>query len=238
VRKQAKKTLRLAQEAAETLRRADELAEALRLEKEAAEILRRAKETAEEASKAKSQFFANMSHELRTPMTGILGMLQLSLEDASSPEQRDYLEMAQRSAQSLLQILNDILDMSKIEAGKLTIVEKPFSLAKCIAEAADIISSEVRRKGLDFAISVAEEISKSVVGDYARLRQILLNLIGNAVKFTEAGKVEVCATAGRISSNGKREFTIAVMDTGIGIPDDKKDLLFQSFRQVDPGCSS
>ena len=197
-RKQAEKAILLAKEAAEAIRRADELAEALRLEKEAAEILRQAKETAEEAAKAKSLFFANMSHELRTPMTGILGMLQLSLEEDPAPVLRDYLETTQKSAQSLLQILNDILDMSKIEAGKLTIEEKPFSLTECLAEAVDIISPEVRRKGLDFAISVAEEIPKTVVGDHARLRQILLNLIGNAVKFTEDGKVEVHATAGRI----------------------------------------
>ena len=188
-------------------------------------------------TKAKSQFLANMSHELRTPMTGILGMLQLTLEEDLPPVPRDYLETTQRSAQSLLQILNDILDMSKIEAGKLTIEVKPFSLSGCIAEAVDIISPEVRRKGLDFAISVAKEIPKTVVGDHARLRQILLNLIGNAVKFTDHGKVEVHAFAGRMSSEGKREFTIAVTDTGIGIPDDKKDLLFQSFSQVDASHS-
>ena len=227
VRKQAEKALLLAQKATEALRRADELAEALRLEKEAAETLRQAKVTAEETAKAKSLFLANMSHELRTPMTGILGMLQLALEEDPAPEQRDYLESTLRSAQSLLRILNDILDMSKIEAGKLTIEEKPFSLAGCLAEAVDIISPEVRRKGLDFNISVAEDIPETVVGDHARLRQILLNLIGNAVKFTEGGKVEVHVTAGRKSSKGKREITIAVTDTGIGIPDDKRDLLFQ-----------
>jgi len=223
VRKQAEKALFLAQEAAE----------ALRLEKEAAETLRRAKETAEEAAKAKSLFFANMSHELRTPMTGILGMLQLTLDEDLAPVPREYLEKTLRSAQSLLQLLNDILDMSKIEAGKFTIEEKPFSLAECLAEAVDIISPEMRRKGLDFAITVAKEIPKTVVGDHTRLRQILLNLIGNAVKFTESGKVEVHAAAGRMSSEGKREFTISVTDTGIGITDDKKDLLFQAFSQVD-----
>ena len=237
VRIQAEKALRLAREAAEALRRANELAEALRLEKEAVETLRRAKESAEETANIKSLFFANMSHELRTPMTGILGMLQLSLDEDPAPLLQEYLETALRSAQSLLQILNDILDMSRIEAGKLTIEERPFSLTGCLAEAVDIISPEVRRKGLDFAISVAEEIPKTIVGDHARLRQILLNLIGNAVKFTKSGKVEVRATAGRMSSNGKREFTIAVTDTGIGIPDDKKALLFQSFSQADASHS-
>jgi PAS domain S-box-containing protein len=236
-RRQAEKVHLLAQAAAEALRRASELAEALRLEKAAAEILRKAKETTEEAARAKSLFFANMSHELRTPMTGILGMLQLTLEEELAPVPRDYLITTQKSAQSLLQILNDILDMSKIEAGKLTIEEKPFSLTECLAEAVDIISPEVRRKGLDFAISAAEDISKTVVGDHARLRQILLNLIGNAVKFTESGKVAVHATAGMMSPEGKREITIAVMDTGIGIPDDKKGLLFQSFSQADASHS-
>ena len=237
LRKKEEKALLLAREAAEAIRRANELAVALRLEKEAAKTLRQAKETAEETAKVKSLFFANMSHELRTPMTGILGMLQLTLEEDLAPVPRDYLKTTLKSAQSLLQILNDILDMSKIEVGKLTIEEKPFSLKACLAEAVDIISSEVRRKGLGFAVSMATEIPKTVVGDPARLRQIILNLIGNAVKFTKEGKVEVHAFAGRMSSNGKREFTIAVTDTGIGIPDDKRDLLFQVFSQVDASHS-
>jgi CheY-like chemotaxis protein len=138
-----------------------------------------------------------------------------------------------RSARSLLRILNDILDMAKFEAGKLIIEKKPFSLLKCIAEAVDIITPEVRRKGLDITISGTEEVPDMVVGDEMRVRQVLINLIGNAVKFTNGGKIEVRVTADGTVSAGIREFTFAVTDTGIGIPDDKKKLLFQAFSQVD-----
>jgi PAS domain S-box-containing protein len=205
--------------------------------KKAEESLRQAKEEAEAAARSKSQFLINMSHELRTPMTGILGMLQFALEEDLAPAPREYLETTLTSARALLSVLNDILIMAKIEAGKLTIEEKPFSPQRCITEAVDLIAPEVRRKGLDFVISVAEEVPETAVGDQVRLRQILTNLIGNAVKFTEGGKVDVRVTAGRATSDGKREFTFAVTDTGIGIPDDKKELLFRAFSQVDASLS-
>jgi signal transduction histidine kinase/CheY-like chemotaxis protein len=211
-------------------KRAEEL---LRQAKETADALRMEKEAAEATSLAKSLFLANMSHELRTPMTGILGFLQLALEEDLTPVPRKYLEKTLSSASSLLRILNDILVMAKIAAGKLTIEEKPFALQWCITGAVDIVTPEVRRKGLDFAISVAEEVPDAVVGDQLRLQQVLINLIGNAVKFTEGGKVAVRVTVGRATSDGKREFTFAVTDTGIGIPNDKKGLLFQAFSQVD-----
>jgi signal transduction histidine kinase/ActR/RegA family two-component response regulator len=217
----------------EATRQAEEITEALREAKEAADALRQAKEVAEATSRGKSQFLANMSHELRTPMTGILGMLQLALEKELAPEPRDYLETSLNSAHSLLRILNDILDMSRIEAGKLTIKEKPFSLQRCVTEVANLITPEVRNKELDLAISVAEETPDAVVGDETRLNQVLINLIGNAVKFTERGKVEVRVTAGGTTSDGKRDFTFVVTDSGIGIPDDKKGLLFRAFSQVD-----
>jgi len=178
-----------------------------------------------------------MSHELRTPMSGILGMLQLALEEDLTPVLRGYLETTINSARSLIQIINDILDMSKIEASKLTIEDKPFSPHRCISESVDIITPEVRRKGLEIVISVSEEVPETLVGDHARLRQVLINLIGNAVKFTEEGKVVVHITAGKTNSGGKREFTFTVTDTGIGIPDDKKNLLFQPFSQVDASYS-
>ncbi len=224
-------------QAKEVLRQANEVAEALREAKEAADQLRQGKEVAEATSRAKSQFLANMSHELRTPMNGILGMLQLALEKELAPETRDYLETSLISARSLLRILNDILDMAKIESGKLTIEEKPFSPQRCITEAVDIITPEARRKGLVLAVSVAEEVPASVIGDQMRLRQVLTNLISNAVKFTGEGKVAVRVTAGGTGSDGKREFTFAVTDTGIGIPDDKKELLFVAFSQVDASLS-
>jgi signal transduction histidine kinase/ActR/RegA family two-component response regulator len=236
-RKLAEEVKHLAEKTANALRLAEETAKALRLEKEAAEALRQAKESAEAAARLKSQFLVNMSHELRTPMTGILGMLQLTLQEDLAPVLRDYLEMTLSSANSLLRILNDILDMAQFEAGRLIIEEKPFSLRECITQAVDIITPEVRRKGLDFAMSVAEGVPDKLVGDQLRLRQVLLNLIGNAVKFTEGGKVEVLVTAGRANSDGKREFTFTVTDTGIGIHDDKKELLFRAFSQVDPSLT-
>jgi PAS domain S-box-containing protein len=207
--------------------------EALRQAREAAETLRLEKEAAEKTARAKSQFLANMSHELRTPMTGILGMLQHALEEDLPPAPRKYLETTLSSARSLLGILNDILDMAKIETEKLTIEEKPFSLHTCLTEAANIIIPEVRRKKLDFSASVADDVPDAVTGDQVRLRQVLINLIGNAVKFTETGKVTVRITAGGTTADKKRMFTFVVTDTGIGIPDGKKNLLFQAFSQID-----
>ena len=247
--KEAAEALRKVKEASEEARRKVENAAevALRMVKETAEallkgekatgVLRLQKELAEATAQTKSQFLANMSHELRTPMTGILGMLQIALEEEIAPELRGYLETALRSIRSLLQVLNDILDMAKIEAGKLIFEEKPFSLQKCITEALDIIIHEVRRKGLDLDISIAGEIPDTVIGDQLRLRQVIINLISNAVKFTEGGKVAVQLTAGGATSHGEREFTFSVTDTGIGIPDDKKELLFLAFSQVDASHS-
>jgi PAS domain S-box-containing protein len=226
-RKLAEKVNLLAEKAAESLRLAEESRKALRL----------AKESAESTARLKSQFLVNMSHELRTPMTGILGMLQLALEEDLTPVLRESLEMTRSSANSLLRILNDILDMAKFEAGKLLIEEKPFSLRECITQAVDIIAPEVRRKRLDFAISVAEEVPERVVGDNVRVRQVLLNLMGNAVKFTDGGSVKVLVSAGRVTADGKRNFTFSIKDTGIGIPDDKKKLLFRAFSQVDASLS-
>jgi PAS domain S-box-containing protein len=236
-RKRAEKTLRVAKEAGEALRVAQEATEKLRLAKDAAVERRLTKESAEATARTKSQFFANMNHELRTPMTGILGMLQLALEEDLAPVPRKYLERTLGSAYSLLQILNDILDMAKIEAKKIIIEEKPFSLQGCLTEAVDFIITEVQRKGLDFAISVAEEVPDTVVGDHVRLRQVLINLIGNAVKFTKSGKIVVHVTIAKATSDEKLKFTFTVTDTGIGIPDDKKDLLFKAFSQVDTSDS-
>jgi len=204
---------------------------------EASEKLRQEKVSADATSQAKSLFLANMSHELRTPMTGILGMLQLALGENLSSVTRSYLQSTMNSANSLLRILNDILDMSKLEAGKLTIEERPFSPQLCISEVVNNITPEILRKGLEFVVSVDKSMSNIMVGDEMRLKQVLINLIGNAVKFTDKGKVEIRVTAGRGTSDGKREFTFAVSDTGIGVPDDKKEVLFQTFSQVDASHS-
>jgi len=214
-----------------------QIEEALHREKEVAETLRRDKEAVEAAARMKSQFLANMSHELRTPMTGILGFLQIALQEEIPPVTREHLETTLGLTRSLLRILNDILDMAKIEAGKITIKEEPFSPRMCISEALDIIAPEAKRKGLDLSLSVAEQVPQTLIGDQARLRQVLINLIGNAVKFTEKGKVAVQVNSGSTTLNGKREFTFVVMDTGIGIPDDKQDLLFRAFSQVDASPS-
>ncbi|MBC7962631.1 MAG: response regulator [Steroidobacteraceae bacterium] len=234
---EAAESLRYAKDTADALRLANEVAEALRYAKDTAETLRLANDAAAATARMKSQFFANMSHELRTPMAGILGMLQLALEEDLAPKPREYLETTLNSARSLLGILNDILDMAKIEAEKLAVEEIPFSPRRCITEAVDIITPEVQRKGLEITVSVADEVPDTLVGDPLRLRQVLVNLVGNAVKFTDEGKVAVSVTAAGTNSAGKSEFTFVVTDTGIGIPEDRNDQLFQVFSQVDPSHS-
>ncbi|HBG05529.1 MAG TPA: hypothetical protein DDY22_08265 [Geobacter sp.] len=170
-------------------------------------------------------------------MTGILGMLQLALEEEIPAVPRRYLETTLSSAGSLLRILNDVLDMSKLDAGKLTIEQQPFSLRSCIGEAADLFTPELLRKRLFFASSVGDEVPDLVLGDQLRLRQILINLIGNAVKFTEKGKVFLRLSAQRCAGTGQHDFTFSVTDTGIGIPDSMKGVLFQAFSQVDSSHS-
>jgi PAS domain S-box-containing protein len=201
--------------------------------KQAEEELSRAKKTAEAANRAKSQFLANMSHELRTPMSGVLGMLEVVLGGQLEAQQRDYIQSAYNSAISLVRILNDILEMTKIEAGRITIENKPFVLRECVAIAADIFVSEARRKGLEFTVTVDERLPDTVIGDSLRVQLILSNLVANAVKFTERGTVEVHVSAGSRSSGEKRDITFSVEDTGIGIPNEMKHLIFRTFSQVD-----
>src|SRR6185369_9985926 len=199
--------------------------------------LKRAEEVAESATRTKSQFLANMSHELRTPMTGVLGLLDLVLLSNLETEQRELIETAQTSAHSLVLILNDILDLTKIEMGKLSIVDKPFSVRKCVELTFNILHPVAKNKGIDLDFTVADDVPDTLVGDQTRLNQVLTNLAGNAVKFTNKGRVEISVSAGEGTSEGKREVTFAVTDTGIGIPDDKKDLLFRNFSQVDESHS-
>jgi two-component system, chemotaxis family, CheB/CheR fusion protein len=199
----------------------------------AAEKLRQAKDAAEAATRIKSQFLANMSHELRTPMTGVLGMIDLVLSGNLEAEQREFITIAQTSARSLVRLINDILDLTKIEMGKFSIEEKPFSLRQCVKDTFNILLPVARTKDIDFNYTIAEHLPETMVGDQTRLSQILTNLAGNAVKFTEKGKVEIRVEAGDTAPGGRREVTFTVNDTGIGIPEDKKNLLFRIFSQVD-----
>src|SRR6185369_15946521 len=205
--------------------------------KRAEEELRRAKETAEASTIAKSRFLANMSHELRTPMTGVIGMLDLVLSGNLEAEQKEFIEIAQSSASSLVRILNDILDLTKIEAGKFAMEEKPFSLRKSVEDTVSLLLPSALSKGLDLDFTVADDVPEILVADHLRLGQVLTNLVGNAVKFTEKGQVEIRVTADSSAADGKGEVIFTVADTGVGIPDDKKHLLFHVFSQVDDSHS-
>ncbi|WP_225758152.1 MULTISPECIES: two-component sensor histidine kinase BarA [unclassified Leclercia] len=195
-----------------------------------------AKKRAQEAARIKSEFLANMSHELRTPLNGVIGFTRLTLKTELNPTQRDHLHTIERSANNLLAIINDVLDFSKLEAGKLILESIPFPLRSTLDEVVTLLAHSSHDKGLELTLNIKNDVPDNVIGDPLRLQQVITNLVGNAIKFTESGNIDVLVEK-RAISNTKVQIEVQIRDTGIGIPERDQSRLFQAFRQADASIS-
>lgn len=195
-----------------------------------------AKKRAQEAARIKSEFLANMSHELRTPLNGVIGFTRLTLKTELNPTQRDHLNTIERSANNLLAIINDVLDFSKLEAGELILESIPFPLRNTLDEVVTLLAHSSHDKGLELTLNIKNDVPDNVIGDPLRLQQVITNLVGNAIKFTESGNIDILVEK-RALSNTKVQIEVQIRDTGIGIPERDQSRLFQAFRQADASIS-